>query len=106
MTYQKSNTLSIDAVAVPQARAIDQIGMPRTRAQDKALLRALRRGEPYHLFPMPLRGDAGALVCKALARRRLATDEPAPILTALGIQEARAVQAKEHDPASAQVKGG
>ena len=62
---------------------------PRTRAQDRALLRALRHGEPYHLFPMPLRGDAGGLVAKALIRRGLATDEPTPILTALGIQEAR-----------------
>ena len=32
--------------------------MPRTRAQDRVLLRALRHGEPYHLFPMPLQDDA------------------------------------------------
>ena len=67
---------------------------PRTPAQDRALLRALRHGEPYHFFPMPLRGDAGDLVCKALIRRGLATDEPAPILTELGITEARTVLAK------------
>lgn len=73
---------------------VDQIGKPRTPAQDKALLRALRHGEPYHLFPMPLRGDAGDLICKALIRRGLATDEPAPILTELGIHEARGVPAK------------
>ena len=61
----------------------------RTRAQDRALLRALRRGAPHHLFPMPLRGDAGALVCAALVRRGLAAVEPAPVLTKLGIREAR-----------------
>lgn len=70
---------------------VDQIGKPRTRAQDRALIRALRQGAPYHLFPMPLRGDAGALICGAQARRGLATVEPAPVLTTLGIQEARAV---------------
>ena len=69
--------------------AVDQIGKPRTRAQDRALIRALRHGEPYHLFPMPLRGDAGALVCAALVRRGLSTVEPAPVLTELGIREAR-----------------
>ena len=60
---------------------------PRTRAQD----RALNRGEPFHLFPMPLRGAAGGLVAGALVRRGLATDEPAPVLTALGIREARTI---------------
>lgn len=69
----------------------DLIGKPRTRAQDKALLRALRHGEPYHLFPMPLRDEAGDLVARALIRRGLATDEPAPILTALGMSEARTI---------------
>ena len=93
-------------IALSTDTEADQIGMPRTHAQDRALLRALRHGEPYHLFPMPLRGDAGGLVCKALARRGLATDEPAPILTTLGIQEARAVLAEGHGPANAQVKGG
>ena len=73
---------------------VNQIGKPRTRAQDRALLRALRRGVPYHLFPMPLRGDAGSLIARALTRRGLATDEPAPILTDLGIREARAVGAE------------
>ncbi len=72
----------------------DQIGKPRTRAQDRALTRALRHGEPYHLFPMPLQGDAGDLVCIALIKRGLATDEPAPVLTELGIREARAVLAE------------
>ena len=67
---------------------------PRSRAQDRALLRALNRGEPFHLFPMPLRGDAGGLVAGALVRRGLATDEPAPVLTALGIREAHTILAK------------
>ena len=68
-----------------------ELGKPRTHAQDRALLRALRHGEPYHLFPMPLRSDAGHLVARALIRRGLAKDEPAPILTEIGIQEARTV---------------
>ncbi len=76
--------------------AVDQIGKPRTRAQDRTLLRALRHGAPFHLFPMPLRGDAGALVCTTLVRRGLATDEPAPVLTHLGIQEALAVLAERN----------
>ena len=79
---------------------VDRIGKDRTRAQDRALLRALGHGEPYHLFPMPLWGDAGDLVCKALIRRGLATVEPAPILTDLGTLEARAILA-ERDPDSA-----
>ena len=66
----------------------------RPCAQDRALLRALNRGEPFHLFPMSLRGDAGDLVARALVRRGLATDEPAPVLTALGIREARTILAK------------
>ena len=78
---------------------VDQIGKPRTRAQDRALTWALRHGEPFHLFPMPLRGDAGDLVARALIRRGLATDEPAPILTALGLQEARAILAKAEERA-------
>ena len=82
--------------------AVDRIGKPRTRAQDRALLRVLRRGEPYHLFPMPLQGDAGDLVCIALIRRGLATDEPAPVLTDLGIQEARAVANAAAIPSAAQ----
>ena len=73
---------------------VNQIGKPRTRAQDRALTRALRHGEPFHLFPMPLRGDAGGLVARALIRRGLATGEPASVLTVLGIREARAILAK------------
>ena len=69
--------------------AVDQTGKPRTRAQDRALRRVLRHGGPFLLFPMPLRGDAGDLVCVALIRRGLATDEPAPVLTELGIHEAQ-----------------
>lgn len=74
--------------------AVDWIGKRRTPAQDRALLRALRHGEPFHLFPMPLSGDAGGLVCIALIRRGLTTDEPAPVLTVLGFQEARSIIAK------------
>ncbi len=90
---------------IGQQVVVDQTGKPLTHAQHRALLRALRHGEPYHLFPMPLRGDAGGLVCIALIRRGLATDKPAPILTVLGIQETCAVLARGHDRANSQAKG-
>ena len=91
MTFPETTTPTTDTKPGPRLCGADRTGKPRTRAQDRALLRALRRGEPYHLFPMPLRGDAGTLVCTALIRRGLATDKPAPILTSLGVREARAV---------------
>ena len=93
MTFPKDTTPSIDAETsrnkVVFGVVVDQTGKPRTHAQDRTLLRALRRGEPYHLFPMPLRGDAGDLVRVALIRRGLATDEQAQVLTELGVREAR-----------------
>ena len=56
MTFPKDTTPSIDAETSRNKSVfgvvVDQTGKPRTHAQDRTLLRALRRGEPYHLFPM------------------------------------------------------